>query len=183
MKKKNLYEAVALACIAGLGFVAWVVIRVYDGDTLWATRMEERIKVRLQGIDAPESDQKRGKEARDFLAGMVLGKEVELEGAGKDRYGRMVAKVKCEGKDVNMEMVKAGMAWRYAEYDKEGVYEAAEGEARRERRGVWQDADPVKPGEWRGRVGRGARGRSGLAAAAGEESWKPSFCGVFPIGE
>ena len=127
----------------------WIVTKVHDGDTLWAVQGKERVKVRLAGIDAPESDQKRGKEARDFLAGMVLGKEVELEGAGKDRYGRMVAKVRCEGKDVNMEMVKAGMAWRYEEYDKEGAYEAAEGEARRERRGVWQDADPVKPGEWR----------------------------------
>lgn len=129
----------------------WTVVKVSDGDTLWAERGKERVKVRLDKIDAPESDQKWGKESREVLAELVMGREVELKGEALDRYGRRLAVVVCEGREVNLEMVKRGLAWHYAYHDKTQEYRAAEEEARRERRGLWKDEAPVNPYEWRKR--------------------------------
>lgn len=129
----------------------WTVVKVSDGDTLWAERGKERVKVRLDKIDAPESDQKWGKESREVLAELVMGREVELKGEALDRYGRRLAVVVCEGREINLEMVKRGLAWHYAYHDKTPEYRAAEEEARRERRGLWKDEAPVNPYEWRKR--------------------------------
>ena len=96
----------------------WTVVKVSDGDTVWVKDGGERVKVRLDKIDAPESDQKWGKESKEALSAMVLGREVELVGEGTDRYGRRLSVIKCEGKEVNLELVKMGLAWHYAYHDK-----------------------------------------------------------------
>lgn len=129
----------------------WIVTKVHDGDTLWAVQGKERVKVRLAGIDAPESDQKRGKESREALAQMVMGREVELKGDKTDLYGRRLSVIWCEGREVNLELVKLGLAWHYAYHDKTEAYREAEAEARANKRGLWQDPNPVNPYEWRKR--------------------------------
>ena len=127
----------------------WTVVKVSDGDTVWVKDGGERVKVRLDKIDAPESDQKWGKESKEALSAMVLGREVELVGEGTDRYGRRLSVIKCEGKEVNLELVKMGLAWHYAYHDKTPAYREAEQEARREKRGLWKDENPINPYEWR----------------------------------
>ena len=132
------------------------VVRVADGDTLTVldnTNTQHRI--RLQGIDAPESHQAFGTRSKQSLSDMVFGKTVTVEYYKTDQYGRIVGKILLDGKDIDLEQVKAGMAWHYKEYEREQtpadreLYARAEAEARSARRGLWADADPVEPSEFR----------------------------------
>ena len=71
------------------------------------------------------------------------------------RYGRQIGKVLINGRDVNLVQVERGMAWFYRQYQREQspndrrLYEAAEEAARAGKRGLWRDADPVPPWEFR----------------------------------
>ncbi|MFN2576693.1 MAG: thermonuclease family protein [Pyrinomonadaceae bacterium] len=132
------------------------VVRIADGDTITvldATKTEYRI--RLQGIDAPEWHQAFGNRSKKNLSDMIFNKDVTVIYEKTDRYGRMVGKVLFEGKDINLEQVKAGMAWHYKEYEREqssedrDLYARAEDEARGARHGLWVDANPIEPGEFR----------------------------------
>ena len=86
---------------------------------------------------------------------MVFGKDVTVTYDKTDQYGRLVGKILLDGKDVNLEQVKAGMAWHYKEYEREQspedrkIYARAEDEARAARRGLWRDPDPVEPSAFR----------------------------------
>ena len=72
-----------------------------------------------------------------------------------DRYGRILGKVLLDGEDMNLEQVKAGLAWHYKKYqgeqtlDDRVAYSDAEMDARRHSRGLWGDPDPVPPGFYR----------------------------------
>ena len=132
------------------------VVRIADGDTvtvLDATNTQHRI--RLQGIDAPESHQAFGTQSKKSLSDMIFAKDVTVIYDKTDQYGRLVGKILLNGKDVNLEQVKAGMAWHYKEYEREqspedrDLYARAEDEARSARRGLWVDANPTEPGEFR----------------------------------
>jgi endonuclease YncB( thermonuclease family) len=132
------------------------VVRVADGDTvtvLDATNTQHRI--RLEGIDAPESHQAFGAQSKQSLSEMVFGKDVSVVVRKTDQYGRLVGKILLEGKDINLEQVKAGLAWHYKEYQREQtpedreLYARAEDEARAARRGLWQESDPVEPSAFR----------------------------------
>ena len=78
----------------------------------------------------------------------------------RDRYQRILGKVLLSGQDMNLEQVKAGLAWHYKKYQDEQTtadrvkYSDAEREARMARRGLWQDPNPMPPwdyrkGEWK----------------------------------
>jgi endonuclease YncB( thermonuclease family) len=132
------------------------VVRIADGDTvtvLDATNTQHRI--RLQGIDAPESHQAFGTQSKKSLSDMIFDKDVSVLYDKTDQYGRLVGTILLNGKDINLEQVKAGMAWHYKEYEREQspedreLYARAEDEARSARRGLWVDANPVEPGEFR----------------------------------
>lgn len=75
----------------------------------------------------------------------VIVRPVEL-----DRYRRIVAEViLSDGRSLNREMVRAGLAWWYRKYAAaDGEMERLEAEARAARRGMWADRDPVAPWEW-----------------------------------
>ena len=77
------------------------VISVTDGDTIKIlTSKRQQIKVRLYGIDAPEKKQPYGTAAKRYLADLITGKTVQIEGRGKDRYKRVLGIVYLDGKDV-----------------------------------------------------------------------------------
>ncbi len=107
------------------------------------------MKVRLHGIDAPETGQAFGTVSRKALGDLIQGKTVEIEEVDRDRYGRVVAKVRVGGVYVNREQVANGHAWRYVQYDKRGEFTQVEQAARAARKGLWADAHPVPPWEWR----------------------------------
>ncbi len=129
---------------------AWQVVSVHDGDTIGVLdRDNVDRRVRLLGIDAPETKQPFGRRSRDALAKMVKGKAVELVGTEKDRYGRTLATVIVGGKDVCLGLVQKGLAWHFTKYSSDQALAAAEREAREAKRGLWDDPEPVPPWEWR----------------------------------
>ena len=126
------------------------VIRVSDGDTIVVlTQDKEQIKVRLNGIDAPEKKQPFGKQSTKFLANLVAGKTVEIKKEGNDRYGRTIGTVLLDGLDVNKEMVANGYAWAFRKYSKK--YAPDESNAKHEKLGLWAEEDPTPPWEYRKR--------------------------------
>ena len=136
------------------------VVSVYDGDTVTVRTTSETIKARLIHIDAPERGQAYGTRARQHLSELVFGKQVELIGTEKDRYGRLLAVVKVEGLEVNLEMVRAGMAWAYLEYKPPANYISTEQKARAGKVGLWADRQPIAPWLYR----RQSRAKSKKAA-------------------
>jgi endonuclease YncB( thermonuclease family) len=83
----------------------WRVVSIHDGDCVTVLDAGNRqTKLRLTGIDAPELKQPFGSKARDHLAGMVMGKVIEIEDHGPDRYGRTLARIEVKGQDVNRAM-------------------------------------------------------------------------------
>ena len=137
------------------------VVRVYDGDTFKAVGHDIEIKVRLVGIDTPETSKKKlqpgqpySVKAKEFLAGLVLYKTSDIKGYGLDRYGRILGVVFVEGKNVNLELVKSGLAEVYRGKPPKGFdlkpYLQAEAEAKKAGRGMWSLRDKyVSPKEWR----------------------------------
>jgi endonuclease YncB( thermonuclease family) len=139
-----------------------IVVGVTDGDTITVLDgSKTQFKVRLAGIDAPESKQAFGQRSRQYLASIAFQKHVTCEWTKRDRYGRIVGKIVVDGQDINVRLVQAGLAWHYKAYAKEQsrsdteLYANAEIEAREKRVGLWADPEPVPPWEWR-RAKKGA---------------------------
>lgn len=115
---------------------------VIDGDTVEISG----IRVRLEGIDAPElrqscpgvnnSDWPAGRQAASALGAMVTGRRVICKSHGADKYGRMLGVCWAGPREVNRTMVQQGLAWAFVRYSK--AYVANEAEARAAKRGVWQ---------------------------------------------
>lgn len=126
------------------------VVSIQDGDTLTVLVSRQRIRVRLRDIDAPERKQAFGTRSRQSLADLCHGTDARVESAGEDRYGRTLGRVICADVDANAEQVRRGMAWVYVKYaPKDSPLYAVQAEAKAARRGLWQDAKPVPPWEWR----------------------------------
>lgn len=124
-----------------------MVVYVYDGDTV--TIKDEcgnKHKIRLYGIDAPEAKQAYGQESKNVLAAMIFKQIVTVEYTQKDRYGRIIGKLKKDGQDINTEMVLRGSAWHYVRYaPKDILLKQAEMMAKDEQSGLWQEASPLPP--------------------------------------
>lgn len=128
------------------------VIAVTDGDTLTLLRADKsKLKVRLEGIDAPEAKQQHGEKAKDALAAIVLQKEVTVKKTGDDRYGRTLGVVMADGRDINLWMVESGWAWHFKRYSKDERLAAAELRAREARIGLWAGENIIAPWEYRAR--------------------------------
>lgn len=126
------------------------VVRVRDGDSIVVLRGGVGIEVRLDGIDCPELAQAFGRKAKKFTSDLAFGRSVRLVGKGKDRYDRELAEVFLpDGRSLNRELVAAGYAWWYRKHSTDRTLEALEQSARRARRGLWADPEPVPPWDFR----------------------------------
>ena len=146
---------VMCAVATGAGLVGRVV-SVHDGDTvnvLDAGKVQH--KIRLAGIDAPELHQEFGRVSQRHLSAAIQGKDVVVHWTKHDKYGRIVGTILLEDHDVNLDQVRAGLAWHYKRYEREQLpaervtYANAETEAHAAQLGLWQDANPVPPWEYR----------------------------------
>jgi endonuclease YncB( thermonuclease family) len=131
---------------------AWsgVVVKVTDGDSISVLHGGRPVPVRLYGVDCPEQGQDFGARAKQFTAEAVFGKVVFVDPVDMDGYGRVVAWVRVDGRSLNKELVRAGLAWwfrRYAPWEEE--LEALEAEAARAKVGIWSHPDPVPPWDFR----------------------------------
>lgn len=128
------------------------VVKIADGDTFTLLVDEhDQVKVRLDGIDAPEKGQPFGNRAKEYLSSMIWNDTtVMVTVIKKDHYGRSVARISTDSiADVNLEMIRAGYAWHYKDYNSNAAYAEAELLARTERVGLWQDTSPVRPQDYR----------------------------------
>jgi len=140
---------VLIVALVALTQMSGKVVSIADGDTLTVRTADKTVKVRLVHIDAPESGQPFGSRSKQNLSDLTFGKTVELIGSGKDRYGRLLAVVKVDGLEVNLEQIKAGLAWAFIEYKPPLNYVEAEKRARAARAGLWSDRQPVAPWDYR----------------------------------
>ncbi len=141
----------------------FTVVKVSDGDTVRAQGHDIEIKVRLAGIDAPETGRKKrdpgqpySQKSKKYLSDSVLNKVVDIQGYGSDRYGRILAVITLEGRNINLEMVKAGLAEVYQGRPPKGfhltLYLDAEKGARAGKRGMWSQGESyISPKDWRKR--------------------------------
>jgi len=145
------------------------VIAVLDGDTVMVVRNSgPPVKARLADIDAPEKAQQGGMASKRSLSELVLHKQVNMDSQATDTYGRLVAHLTVDGKSVNEEQVRRGMAWAavgwrqsrraptgvplagaYSNYHSNKTYIALQSEAQQARRGLWAGAEIMEPAQWR----------------------------------
>ncbi|GGG21144.1 thermonuclease family protein [Pontibacter amylolyticus] len=126
------------------------VVGVKDGDTFELLRNGQTITVRLLGVDTPEKNQAFGQRAKQFASDLAFGKNVRLIENNKDRYGRTVGTIILpDGRSLNEELVREGYAWHYTAYSKDKTLANLEADARRFKRGLWQDPNPVAPWDFR----------------------------------
>jgi endonuclease YncB( thermonuclease family) len=134
------------------------VVSVTDGDTIdVALEPNGTVQsVRLAGIDAPETEQAFGAQSTQHLSALVSGKTVTLQCENERSYGRLICKILLpSGGDVDLDQVKAGMAWHYKQYQDEQspadqtAYAAAECTAMKSKIGLWADLNPVEPQDFR----------------------------------
>lgn len=139
------------------------VMKVYDGDTIRVKGYGAEIKLRLAGIDAPETSKKKtglgqrySQEAKEHLAGLILNKAIEIDGYGYLKGDLMLGVIFLDGKNINLEMVRAGLAEVYLEEPPNELnldpFFKAEGQSRAEKMGIWIQGDGyVSPRTWRER--------------------------------
>lgn len=153
----------ALALVAALVLPAQAAAQLWqarvqyvvDGDTLFVTPAAggRRVKLRLRGMDAPESCQPGGEAARRVLRALAQGEQVQVRVLARDRYGRSVADVWRASDGVNLaeRMVSEGWAWSDAR--KDSPYAMQQVAAQVARRGVFAQAGALRPAEFRRRHG------------------------------
>jgi endonuclease YncB( thermonuclease family) len=161
MNKGSFMRLGRVALGMGILLASWVlqaaqftgkVVGVTDGDTITVLSSEkEQFKIRLYGIDAPESHQAFGSRAKEFTSSQCFGKTVTVIEKDKDRYGRTVAEVVLPGgTNLNLTILHGGMAWWYKDYARnEKTYQTAESGAKAAKRGLWADANPIPPWDFR----------------------------------
>lgn len=147
------------------------VTAVADGDTLRITDTNgARHKIRLAYIDAPEMQQAHGRAAQQALSKTALGQTVEAEVYETDRYKRNVAKVRLNGRDLNLAQIENGHAWHYASIAKRkqnkadyAAYAYAQAVAQQAKTGLWRGANIQAPWAFRKHERERQQGFSGTA--------------------
>jgi micrococcal nuclease len=144
------------------------VTHVADGDTLSVTANGRTEVIRLDGIDAPEAGQAFSSQARQRLRVLAFSQPATVHVHDRDRYGRLVARVIVAGLDLSEEMVRAGLAWHYAQYSTDPRLAALEQQARQQHLGLWAERSALPPWQFRKERSDGAPGppAPGLPAAS-----------------
>jgi endonuclease YncB( thermonuclease family) len=156
MLKIIVFSLLCLSLTVQAEYLTGRVIRVADGDTITILDSSNTLhKIRLSGIDAPERKQAFGMKSKDSLSDAVAGKTVTIDWNKRDRYKRIVGKVMLNGKDINLEQIREGLAWHYKAYEREqdvedrSIYAQAEYEAQNKRVGLWSDKLALAPWDFR----------------------------------
>jgi micrococcal nuclease len=129
------------------------ITAIKDGDTYELFQNNQTIVVRLSHIDCPEKRGKQpfGDKAKQAASDLCFGAEVTLKTDGKkDRNGRYLGEIWLQdGRCVNQELVKMGLAWHYKKYSTDSLYSTLESTARNAKIGLWADDSAIAPWEWR----------------------------------
>ncbi len=127
------------------------VIHIADGDTYdILTDDKQTIRIRMDGIDAPERGMAFYKVSKNYLGELCMDKTIKVVKTDTDRYGRVIGfSYLPDGSEIGSLMIKAGMAWHYKQYNTDENLAQLEIEAREAKIGLWKDKNPVAPWEHR----------------------------------
>lgn len=127
--------------------VAVKVINVIDGNTVEIlTDENEVLKISFKEVDSPEIGQEYGKQAKEFTEALLLKKKVFVEMKGKDMWGNRLASITLKnGKKIEEELLKAGMAWHNTLKSTDASLAELEAITKEKKVGLWENTDPVEP--------------------------------------
>ena len=144
-----------LTTATNAGTLTGLVVGITDGDTLTLLVDRQQYKIRIAGIDAPERHQAWGDKSKLNISRLSFNQPAVADCPKVDRWGRQICKVTVNGVDIGLEQVKDGMAWWFRKYAKEQAaedrsdYENAESMSQLRRLGLWGDANPMPPWDFR----------------------------------
>jgi endonuclease YncB( thermonuclease family) len=139
-----------LAHIPALHSVKGRVVKIVDGDTYDLLLPDGTLRIRMEGIDAPEKGMAYYHAAKNYLGALCSGKVIRAEYQKTDRYGRCLAKSYLpDGTELSASMLAAGMAWHYKKYNQEAYLDRLERQARKARKGLWAESNPIAPWDYR----------------------------------
>ena len=128
------------------------VVGIKDGDTVVVLdSLNNQITLRLAEVDCPEKNQPFGTKAKQFTSDQVYLKTIKYVVTDTDRYGRSIAMIyyDSDNKYLSAEIIKAGMGWHYKRYSTSKELEDLEITAKKNKKGLWIDSNPVEPSAWR----------------------------------
>lgn len=149
MKTKLLILFLLLLRISASAQLIGKVVAVADGDTFTMLVNNERVRIRLHGIDSPEKGQDFSNTAKEFLSNYVFGKTVSVKEMDTDRYGRTIGMVFADSVNINEKLLEAGLAWHYTYYDKNPAWKKLEADAKNNKLGLWSIPNPIPPWDYR----------------------------------
>ena len=152
LQKTNLLDSVDPGTIstATSEQIVGRVVRVIDGDTVSVLdKNNTQHRIRLAQIDAPETKQAYSNVAKEALSSLVANREVTVKVDGIDRYQRVLGELFIADQNVNLYLVRNGLAWAYTAYVTDDNYVVAQRLAQKEQRGLWADPHAVAPWEFR----------------------------------
>jgi endonuclease YncB( thermonuclease family) len=125
------------------------VIAVIDGDTYDVLLQGNKtVRVRMEGIDAPERGMPFYQKSKKYLSDLCLGKQIKIKITGVDNHERFLAYSYLEDdKELSQEMIKAGLAWHFKKYNSDSGLSELEHEAKTLGKGLWMDENPMPPWE------------------------------------
>lgn len=153
MKKKSiflLFSLFTLVCVSQT--IIGTVVGITDGDTFKLLENDTILhRIRVANIDCPERKQPFSKKAKEFTSNAIFNKKIKIEVLNSDRFGRLIAQVYYDSLILSAELVKNGYAWHYTKYSNDSTLIELENQARKFKRGLWQDKSAMPPWEWRKR--------------------------------
>jgi micrococcal nuclease len=126
------------------------VVGISDGDTITLlVDGNTQYKIRLLDIDCPEKNQAFGQAAKKHLSDLIFAKMVDVKWQKLDRNKRVLGTVICNNININQQMIVDGYAWHFVKYSKDASLHELEIKARNQKRGLWQDNNPMAPWDFR----------------------------------
>jgi endonuclease YncB( thermonuclease family) len=126
------------------------VVKVVDGDTFDVLDSSfKTIRIRMNGIDAPEKKQAFGEASRKQLASLCAGKVVRIVKYSTDRNKRWIADSYVDGISLSHRMVQEGMAWHFVKYSSDTSLARLQQQARAKKIGLWSDPHAIAPWDYR----------------------------------
>jgi endonuclease YncB( thermonuclease family) len=126
------------------------VVKIADGDSFTIlTDGKMQVRVRMHGIDAPEKGQAYSQVSKQYLSNLIFNQKVTVEVNSRDKYRRVVGMVFVGDKNINETMLSEGLAWHFIRYDKNKTWSSLQEQAKRAKKGLWKDANPIAPWDYR----------------------------------
>lgn len=131
-----------------------ILEKVLDGDTVIIREDAHSYHLRLLDIDAPELHQAFGKQSKRSLIDLCMNARINVQAQGQDHYGRTLGHLYCDNADTSQAQIELGMAWFNARYSNRAELSELQQRAQLQGLGLWQDAHPMPPWQWRKQYGQ-----------------------------